>query len=74
LKAALRASSPNTTHHLCQWRAAQNIKARIIKGWYSEERRQEIMHRVWFWLKCNTEEILEENPAELLILLDEAEQ
>jgi len=42
---------PGMTHLHCQWHAAENIKARIIKGGYPEQRRKEIMDHVWRWLK-----------------------
>lgn len=58
----------------CTWHGAEAIKRRLIAKGYSKERREQLNHLIWAWIKAPDLDVLEEARNELILNLNTSEK
>jgi hypothetical protein len=58
----------------CTWHGAEAIKRRLIEKGYSKERREQLNHLIWAWIKAPDLDVLEEARSELILNLNTSEK
>ena len=60
---------PTTTLQFCDWHVQQNIKARLLKGRYTKDEREQVIKQFWQYCKAETAEQVTQQRFELTALL-----
>ena len=54
----------------CTWHGAEAIKRKLIAKGYTKERREELLHLIWAWIKAPDLDALEDARNELILNLN----
>lgn len=73
MMAALPSALPGAISQLCEWHAAENIRAKVAAAKYSLDERKDIHDLTWDYIKSNTPRELEVNRERLYALLADKE-
>jgi hypothetical protein len=64
---------PASILQFCDWHVSQNIKARLLKGGYTKDLREQVIKQFWRYCKGGTTEEVTQQRFELTALLNQSD-
>jgi hypothetical protein len=64
---------PASTLQFCDWHVSQNIKARLLKGRYTKDLREQVVQQFWRYYKADTAEKVTQQRFKLTALLAQSD-